>query len=595
MLARTAAVTALLTLLLLMLVPALTSATIVNVTKEFMVLEIPDSRQEGFEPHVLAGPSVDGEEWLYVDSPTGLGNADGQGGNLWISKDHGDSWDWYDKDMATGTGRSGDSYTAVNSDGVIYYTDLYLSTASVDWSLDGGETWIQNPFASFYPVVDRQWLMIGPDGSGGQLLYFSYNELATGLMMVKSRMLANGAIDWQPCNGGLPITSDVGSRDNYAVDQENGNIYHSNWQSDGIHVYISTDLGESFTDSTVESGTAHAAAQNTFMMIDVDTAGNVYLMWSSREHIMLAVSEDEGDTWDVRHVTDSPGTRVFPWIVAGDEGRIAMAWYETNDTGNPNNLDDSWWDFLVAISIDALEPDPLYEVVNLDPYAHYGSVRTSGLDGDDGNEPDRDLGDYIGIDVDMYGRAIVVWGHDGDDGVNSRQLPIMFARQEEGPYLFDNSLRANFTAVARGLRVEVDASASQEQSLTTIVNYTWDWGDGLEGEGVVARHDYSKGGRYTISLTVTDEDGYSSSTGLTITVKEKDDDGFPWEAVSIGAFVLIAAIGAVMLLRMAGRKPEGGEVVEVATVVEEEVPAGEPVAGPPEGAGEQPPPSDGGG
>ncbi|HID71116.1 MAG TPA: exo-alpha-sialidase, partial [Thermoplasmata archaeon] len=287
-------------LLLLSLLPA--EGKVIFVEKDFTVKELPDSVGQGFEPHILAGEGIDGKQWYYVDSPTGLGNT--QGGNLWISKDYGESWQWYDKDTVLGT--SGDSYTATSKDGVIYYTDLYLSTASVDFSLDGGETWIANPLASEYVIVDRQWLVVGPNSVGAENLYFAFNQLAVGLVMVKSQLISTtgGALDWVPCNNGLPISSDVASRDNFAVDQNNGNIYIANYQSNGIFCYISKDEGESFTGVKVFDETEHAKVQNTFIQIDVDTAGNVYMMWSSRDHIMLAVSQDEGSSWDVKQVTE---------------------------------------------------------------------------------------------------------------------------------------------------------------------------------------------------------------------------------------------------------------------------------------------------
>jgi len=568
---RYASVFAIVMLITIAFLSAGSEAVVEVVDKDFHVMVIPDSYEEGFEPHILAGPSIDGQQWYYVDSPTGLGNANGQGGNLWISKDHGETWAWYDKDMATGTGRSGDSYTAIKADGTIYYTDLYLSTASVDWSNDGGETWIQNPMGSLYLLVDRQWFVIGPDGSGGELLYFSYNELASGLHMVKSRMIASQGIDWQPCNGGAPISSDVGSRDNFAVDTNTGEVYHANWQSNGIYCYVSTNYAESFTGYEVEGGTIHAAAQNTFIDMDVDLAGNVYMMWSSREHIKLGISRDKGQSWDVKVVTVENGTRVFPWIAAGSEGRIAMAWYDTPTVGNPNNLDDAVWNYTVAICINALDEDPLYELINLDPGAHVGSVRTSGLDGDDGNEPDRDLGDYIGIDVDEYGRAITVWGQDQDDGVNSRLLPIMFGRQDEGPFLFDIGLRADFTIKKNELNIVVDASITEHGNYP-IVNYSWSWGDGDLSEGEMAEHTYSNAGSYTVTLKVTDESGATVGKSLTVTVKEKSEDEFPTMAISLLALVILLTVAGAYLMK---RK-------KTAVMEAEVVPEGEPMDPPPE-------------
>ncbi len=509
------------------LFPALlTRGTIVEVERDYTVMELPNSTGGGFEPHILAGPSIAGEEWLYVDSPTGLGNT--QGGNLWISKDHGDTWDWFDKDSVFGT--SGDSYTVISEEGNIYYTDLYLSSASVDSSLDGGETWIANPFASVYTIVDRQWLQIGPNSGGGENIYFSFNQLAVGLVMVKAELtgLTGVALDWKPCNFGLPITSDVGSRDNMIVDHNNGNIYHANYGSgSGVMCYVSTNEGNSFSGYQVHDETVHAKVQNTFIDMDVDEAGNVYMMWSSRDHIMLGISTDEGQTWDVKEVTEAEGCRVFPWIAGGDEGRIAMAWYDTPTPGNPNNLDEAWWDFVVATSVNALDEDPIFELTVVDPNAHYGSVRTSGLDGDDGPAPDRDLGDYIGVDIDQYGRVIVAYGKDGDDGTNNRQIPCLFGRQNEGPFLIDEvGPQADFTVKTNDLSVKVDASTSFDWNDMELGNYSWNWGDNSSGEGMEATHDYAEAGSYEIILIVTNEDGLMSSMSMGVTVEEKDETSY---------------------------------------------------------------------
>jgi len=532
-------------------------AKIEYVEKDFTVMVLPDSDGEGFEPHILAGPSIDGDQWLYVDSPTGLGNT--QGGNLWISKDHGETWAWYDKDTALGT--SGDSYTAVTRDGAIYYTDLYLSSASVDSSLDGGETWIANPFASVYVLDDRQWLHVGPNSQGGENLYFSFNELLVGLVMVKAEYtgLTGVALDWKPCNNGLPISSNVGSRDNFAVCQDTGNIYHANYQSNGVFCYVSTNEGNSFTRYQVHDETVHARVQNTFIDMDVDTAGNVYMMWSSREHIMLGISTNQGQDWDVKEVTELDGCRVLPWIAAGDEGRIAMAWYDTNSTGNPNNLDEAWWDFVVAISINALDPDPTYEYVVVEPNAHHGSVRTSGLDGDEGPAPDRDLGDFIGIDIDEHGRAIAVFGIDKDDGPNARQVPCFFARQNEGPFLIEKlGPVANFTVKRDDLTVKANGYHSWDWNGRRIINYTWDWGDNStsSGEDGNATHSYAAEGSYLITLTIQNEDGLYDTTSMMVKVEEGEGASY-WPYYISGLVILVMVLGVAMVTR---KKKPGDDI-----------------------------------
>ncbi|MEA3478141.1 MAG: PKD domain-containing protein [Bacteroidota bacterium] len=61
--------------------------------------------------------------------------------------------------------------------------------------------------------------------------------------------------------------------------------------------------------------------------------------------------------------------------------------------------------------------------------------------------------------------------------------------------------------------VEFNASASYDPD-GEIVSYKWDFGDGEDAEGMVARHSYSKRNTYTVKLTVTDDEGAKNSTCL---------------------------------------------------------------------------------
>jgi len=173
----------------------------------------------------------------------------------------------------------------------------------------------------------------------------------------------------------------------------------------------------------------------------------------------------------------------------------------------PNNLDDSVRDFIVAISINALDPDPVYERIVVDPAAHVGSVRTSGTDGDQPPATNRDLGDYISIDIDEYGRTIVAFGHDGDDGPNNRQIPCLFGRQNEGAFLLEDvGPNASFKYSISDLKVKVDASLSSDLNGKGIVNYTWDGGT-TPPRRALRHHKYRNSEHYNIAFTVVNQDG----------------------------------------------------------------------------------------
>jgi hypothetical protein len=517
---------------------------------DFFISEIANSAGEGFEPHIIAGPGIDGSEWYYIDSPTGMGG--GQSGNLWISKDQGETWEPHPYGRnALG---SGDSYTAIAKDGTIYYTDLYLWSSTIDTSKDGGETWLRNPLATVTRVGDRQWLRMGPTvgglpGSQAETLYMIYNDIPQGLVIQRSRWTSQGLI-WVMGNNRMPVTTNAGSRDYFAVDETDGTIYLPNKDGGGIAMYVSTDGANSFSRHQVL--TTNEDIQNIFIAADVDNEGNVYLTWTNQDHVFLGVSTDQGANWAITQVTDTNGTRVLPWLVVGDPGRVALTWYDTRDTeeGTSDEKEYANWSAKAAITTNAFADKVTFLITPILEYVHTGSIRTTGTAG----TADRDLGDFFTCDVDEFGRLIVTFGVDGDDGSNARQSVVMFAKQLQGPFLIeDTGPEAIFENRTKELTVNVDASRSFDRNGGGIIAFEWDWGDGTNSTGVIAKHTYNNSGTYKVTLKVINRINMRDTASTLIKVEKKREPPFEFCLIVIPIGLIV--VGSIVVYFWYKKRP----------------------------------------
>ncbi len=69
------------------------------------------------------------------------------------------------------------------------------------------------------------------------------------------------------------------------------------------------------------------------------------------------------------------------------------------------------------------------------------------------------------------------------------------------------------------MTVAFDASSSSDPD-GTITSYAWDFGDGTTDQGTTINHTYTKSGKYTARLTVTDNQGLSASKSISLTAND---------------------------------------------------------------------------
>ena len=209
---------------------------------------------------------------------------------------------------------------------------------------------------------------------------------------------------------------------------------------------------------------SHLAA--IFPSGDVDSAGNVYAVWSNvSARPNATIGADPATTWDIwfasSHdggknfygpfkISSGTGTAVFPWIAAGDGGKVDIAWYQANNpapplvsdptspaelTGGPNNMPaGTFWNVMFAQSLNANTREPSFTVVQAsDNPMHRGRISIGGTTG----SSDRSLADYFNVYIGPDGIANIMYT-DNANATGSESNHISYVRQNGGPIAKNN-------------------------------------------------------------------------------------------------------------------------------------------------------------
>jgi hypothetical protein len=382
---------------------------------------------------------------------------------------------------------------------VLYTADLGLSSVHIGKSTDGGITYAQPGTGGSAGEVsassDRMWLAadrIGPD----QIVYLMDHELASEVIRFSASV---NDMPWVTTTGTtepellLPPSSTLPNTNPgpIFVNKVTRNVYGvfgastittnaadppfgkepNVWGARGAPPaapgappgpFSNFPVFKGLIDSpaTALAGTTtygtHVAA--IFPSADSDSAGNIYVVWamnSARPNavqgsgapthtydIWFAASRDDGQTfYGPFRVSSGVGTSVFPWIDAGDDGRVDIVWYQSANvapplvanptspgtlTGGPNAMPaGSEWFVMFAQSLNADSREPVFTVSQASDHKnHTGSISIGGLTG----SSDRSLLDFFEVAIGPDGKANIAYA---DNGLAPTH--ISYARQTGGP------------------------------------------------------------------------------------------------------------------------------------------------------------------
>ena len=277
---------------------------------------------------------------------------------IWTSPDGGDTWE---RSNYMGTGfasdpskNSGFSDPDLSQDlgGRIYNTGINLATNALFSSGDGGVTWDRG--TAQCKSGDRPWVV----GGKADEVFFFTNTLEDVLSQRMFRSTDGG----DTCSSeGFPEEGIA----NFGTWPEGGGSWTGNGKpymdhaTETIYAPITSAGGDKLGVSTWTRGdeefTPHLAADATDMYahwpaIALDGEGTVYLVWDTDpraegtsggcdgtatpvpNEILMTYSKDRGQTWaaPIRIATPSDRRVFWPWIAAGDAGKVSVVWYETD-------------------------------------------------------------------------------------------------------------------------------------------------------------------------------------------------------------------------------------------------------------------------
>ncbi|HVE73919.1 MAG TPA: sialidase family protein [Mycobacteriales bacterium] len=358
----------------------------------------------------------------------------------WRSSDNGKTWQHIGlagtpngPHSPTSSGFS-DPDLSVDAGGRVYNTEINLVNVSVYSSGDGGRTWpVANPAVT---TGDRPWVT----GARENEVYLYVN---TARQLWRS---TDGGLVFSLIGTNMPVTGKL------LVDplQRSGGLIGPGLNSG---IALSKDEGKTWKQFPVELGpstqffTAGATAADSKGTIYRVAAGG-YKGGGDRKddgEVTIASFDRRTQKWSpVTTISRPKGDAMWPWIVAGDAGRVGVVWLERRG---------STFRVMAATSINAAGSTercggttrrvaPRWQIAEASGRpVHVGDICLDGTacNADVTPTGERRLGEYITVAVDKAGKLIVASSDtmlkNPIGGPKTVSNPL-FMHQSKGPSLF---------------------------------------------------------------------------------------------------------------------------------------------------------------
>lgn len=336
---------------------------------------------ETFEPTIAGTPN--GDLWFSTTPTSGV--AAGWKASIARSTDGGRTW----KDVGP-TLPTGHSNPPETNDPYIYadpatgrvftfHMGPILTCSILSFSDDNGKTWLTNPKGCSPTAVWDHQTIVAAKPRGTTTIGYP-NVLHQCVNAIYAAMCAtsvDGGLTWGPSvpaylNEGPGQTGEAcGAQHGHLANGPDGKVYLPT-SACGTYpmVYITEDDGLTWRKSVI----AEMATPFVDPSVSVDSKGNLYAVFiDERGFLHYSTSRNDGQKWSKPIAIAEGYTANMPVIVAGDPGKVFIAYPATNDLpkgydtkgyldGNPADLMKKVaWGANMTVTINGLDDNPTFK------------------------------------------------------------------------------------------------------------------------------------------------------------------------------------------------------------------------------------------
>jgi hypothetical protein len=295
---------------------------------------------------------------------------------FFVSNDNGATWHIPDGRWKYYLGDEGD--IGVDAQDWVYYIDTYLRDINIHVFSDGGDNLeYSTHYKTSVGLDDRPWITAHRDGI---LHYLGNNAVSVGGGRYWYYRSTNAGLTWSqgdvvPGNGWLHIDAERYGEHVYIVKET------STAADQDIVMHISDNSGNTWDwGSTVyvdhRDGAAGPPGESRWPVVSAGENGTVFVLWGdyaraedNGSRLFIARSLDYGQTWNTTEITPFQGVLDYPWVAAGPDGSVGVAFYATEDL--PVSENSVWYLYAgmqqhadtdnISINFTKADPTPVYE------------------------------------------------------------------------------------------------------------------------------------------------------------------------------------------------------------------------------------------